>query len=70
MHRICHRLRALGFGRRWRGTDFPGTDLERAQVELHEAADVSAFLDMLEQRYYETDFTDEHRRADRSSVRP
>jgi Domain of unknown function (DUF4868) len=40
------------------------------QVELHEAADVGAFLDMLEQRYYETDFTDEHRRADRSSARP
>lgn len=40
------------------------------QLELSEAADVAAFLDMLEQRYYETDFTDEHRRADRSSVRP
>lgn len=39
-------------------------------VELKDEEDVRTFFDMLEQRYYEGDFTDEHLRADRISPRP
>jgi hypothetical protein len=39
------------------------------QVELQTVDDVVVFLDMVEQLYYEADFTGEHRRADRYSVR-
>jgi hypothetical protein len=42
----------------------PGPDLNLASPE-----DVHVFLDMLEQLYYEADFTAEHRRADRYSIR-
>jgi hypothetical protein len=36
-------------------------------LELKDRDDVAVLLDMLEQRYYEGDFTDEHLRADRMS---
>ncbi len=39
-------------------------------LKISDPADIGPFLDLLEQRYYETDFTDEHKRADRSSARP
>jgi hypothetical protein len=42
----------------------PGPDLNIQSVE-----DVQVFLDMLEELYYEADFTGEHRRADRYSRR-
>jgi hypothetical protein len=42
----------------------PGPDLD-----LQTADDVHVFLDMLEELYFETDFTVEHRRADRYSRR-
>jgi len=42
----------------------PGPDLD-----LQTADDVNVFLDMLEELYYEADFTGEHRRADRYSRR-
>jgi hypothetical protein len=43
----------------------PGPDLN-----LQDADDVVVFLDMLEELYYETDFSAEHRRADRYSRLP
>jgi hypothetical protein len=43
----------------------PGPDLNLQNVD-----DVLVFLDMLEELYYETDFSAEHRRADRYSRRP
>jgi hypothetical protein len=42
---------------------------DRDEVELRTVDDVTVFLDMVEQLYYEADFTGEHRRADRYSVR-
>jgi hypothetical protein len=36
-------------------------------LSLDDREKVAVFLDMLEQRYYEADFTEEHRRADRFS---
>jgi hypothetical protein len=42
----------------------PGPDLD-----LQTAEDVNVFLDMLEELYYETDWSHEHRRADRYSRR-
>jgi hypothetical protein len=42
----------------------PGPDLD-----LQNGEDVQIFLDMIEELYFETDFTGEHRRADRYSRR-
>lgn len=39
-------------------------------VKLADADDVRIFLDVLEKRYYEEDFTGEHMRADNASPRP
>ena len=40
------------------------------EIELTDEEDVRVLLDILEQLYYEADFTGEHRRADRYSARP
>jgi hypothetical protein len=41
-----------------------------SQIDLASDDDVRTLLDMLEELYYEADFTGEHRRADRYSARP
>ncbi len=39
------------------------------ELDLQNTEDVNVFLDMLEELYYETDWSNEHRRADRYSSR-
>ncbi len=39
------------------------------ELDVQSVEDVVVFLDMLEQLYFEADFTGEHRRADRYSTR-